>query len=63
MSSKLCKEVKATTYAWVKSHDQLLSKLHQIIWMIMMKILMNTCIYAYSNCNLEFKWKEIKFIA
>ena len=21
----------------------------------------NTCIPAYSNCNLEFKWKEIKF--
>ena len=25
------------------------------------KNLKNTCIPAYSNCNLEFKWKELKF--
>ena len=23
------------------------------------KYLKNTCIPAYNNCNLEFKWKEI----
>ena len=29
--------------------------------MIMIQLLMNACIPVYSNCNLDFRWKEIQF--
>ena len=53
--------LKPTTCAWVKLHDAILSKDIKPFRWLWLKILKNNCIHAYSNCNLEFKWKELKF--
>ena len=53
--------LKQTTCAWVKLHDAILSKDIKSFRWLWLKILKNNCIPTYSNYNLEFKWKELKF--